>query len=157
MTSSRIPISILALLPFLLLPELAHAADGGLEAQGAYSSNGFAGGVFVNAICDLYDLVGGSLGALLTTAAVVTAVIGAAMGGFQNAKSAVLVGISAFGISSGVSVYFGTFNCGTDSRLPRLAPSSIQSGITPASSTATDVKAGGSSTDDFFDSVDDRS
>ncbi|MFN8391903.1 MAG: hypothetical protein U0136_16560 [Bdellovibrionota bacterium] len=99
----------------LLVPGAAHAADGGLDAQGAFSSDGFAGGVFVDAICDLMDLLGGSLGAMLTTAAVVTGLIGAVSGGFQHVKSAISVAVGAFAISAGLSLYFGDFGCGTGS------------------------------------------
>jgi len=93
---------------------LALAAEGGLAEQGAYQSNGFAGGIFIDAICDLYGLLGGSLGAMLTTAAIVTGLVAAAVGGFGSLRSAAVVAISCFAITSSVSVYFGTFNCGGD-------------------------------------------
>lgn len=91
---------------------MALAAEGGLAEQGAFQSNGFAGGIFIEAICDLYGLLGGSLGAMFTSAAVVTGLVAAAVGGFQSIRSAAIVAISCFAITSSVSVYFGTFNCG---------------------------------------------
>ena len=71
----------------------------------------FAGGIFQESICDLIGLMGGSLGAMLTSAAIVTALVGAAVGGFGNFRSAVMVGASSFGFAAGISVYFGNFNC----------------------------------------------
>ncbi len=93
----------------LTLPAIAGAQT--LDEVGAYQSNGFGGGIFVSAICDLYGLIGGSLGAMLTSAALFTGLVAAAVGGFQSVRSAVMVAVGSFAMSSGVSLYFGTFNC----------------------------------------------
>ena len=97
-------------LALILLPAVAFA--GGLDDAGAYQSGGFAGGIFVEAICDLYSLVGGQMGAMMTSAALCTGLIGAAVGGFQNMKAALATGVACFAFTSGVSLYFGSFNCG---------------------------------------------
>lgn len=95
----------------LLVPALAFGIDGDLAAQGAYESKEFAGGIFVESICDLYSLVGGTFGALLTSAALMTGLIAAAVGGFQEVRTAVMAGVASFAIASGVSIYFGRFDC----------------------------------------------
>ena len=83
----------------------------GLAEVGAYSSNGFAGGVFVRAICDMYELVQGSFGGLLMSASALCALVAAAMGNKSQFIAVIVVGVGAFALSSGVSLYFGTFNC----------------------------------------------
>jgi len=104
--------TFLGLLSILSLPSTVFAAQGGLAAQGAYSSNGFAGGIFVEAICDLTSLMGGSLGALLASSGILMALIAATVGGFSTFRSAVVAAVGAFSISAAVSIFFGTFNCG---------------------------------------------
>jgi hypothetical protein len=86
-------------------------AQESLASVGAYSSKGFADGVFVDAICDMYNLVQGSLGGLLMSASALCALVAAAMGNKSQFMAVIVVGVGAFALSSGVSLYFGTFNC----------------------------------------------
>ena len=98
-------------LSILCLPSIVLAADGGLASFGAFSSNGFAGGIFIDVICDIYDLMGGDLGALLTTASLFVAICAAAIGGMGMVRSSIVVAVASFSLSTGVSIYFGKFSC----------------------------------------------
>lgn len=88
------------------------------EELGAYSSQGlptgstgFANGAFLEAICDIFSLMGNELGGFLTAASLLVALVYAAVGGLSHTTSAVIVAISAFSLTSIVSLYFGSFTC----------------------------------------------
>lgn len=104
-------IFVLTIVVALIISAEPAFAQESLASVGAYSSNGFAGGVFVRAICDLYSLVQGSFGGLLMSASALCALVAAAMGNKSQFIAVVVVGVGAFALSSGVSLYFGTFNC----------------------------------------------
>lgn len=88
------------------------------EELGAYSSQGlaagskgFADGAFVESICDIFSLMSSGLGAFLTTASLLVALVYAAVGGLSHTTAAVIVAVSAFSLTSIVSLYFGSFAC----------------------------------------------
>lgn len=85
----------------LAVPSLAFAATGK-----------FAGGVFVEAMCDIFGLVEGDMGALLAAAGGLIAICGAAFGSLKGTPSFVVTAIGAFTLSAGVSYGFGNFDCG---------------------------------------------
>lgn len=76
------------------------------------ASAAFAGGVYINAICDIYDLMQGDLGGLLAAVAGIMALVMAAMGSLRGAAGFVVTAAAAFTISAGVSAWFGDFGCG---------------------------------------------
>ena len=86
----------------LAAPSLAFAATGQ-----------FAGGVFVEAMCDIFGLVEGDMGALLAATGGLIAICGAAFGSLRGAPSFIVTAIGAFSLSAGVSYGFGSFDCGT--------------------------------------------
>ncbi len=80
----------------------------------AFAATGkFAGGVFVEAMCDIFGLVEGDLGALLAATGGLIAICGAAFGSLRGTPSFVVTAIGAFSLSAGVSYGFGNFDCGT--------------------------------------------
>lgn len=102
----------------LLISSKTTLAQDAFEQLGAYNSQGlaagekgFADGAFVEAICDIFSLMGNELGALLTSAALLAALVYAAIGGFGQSIAAVIVAVSAFAMTSAVSLYFGVFSC----------------------------------------------
>ncbi len=82
-----------------------------LSALAQSTGGKFAGGVFVDALCDIFDLMQGDLGGLLAAAAGFVAILGGAFGSLRGAPAFIVVAGGAFTISSGVSLYFGTFQC----------------------------------------------
>lgn len=88
------------------------------EDLGAYSSqglpagsSGFADGAFLEPICDIFSLMGNEMGGFLTAAALLVALVYAAVGGLSHVTSAIVVAVSAFSLTSMVSLYFGSFAC----------------------------------------------
>ena len=78
----------------------------------AFAATGkFAGGVFVEAMCDIFGLVEGDMGALLAATGGLIAICGAAFGNLRGTPSFVVTAIGAFTISAGVSYGFGSFDC----------------------------------------------
>lgn len=92
------------LVPFLVLTIL-------LTPVYSFAAGSFAGGVFVDATCDVLWYVSGSFGAMLTSAALLGGVVGAAMGNFKLATAAVVVAISCYTMSDMVTLYFGDLGC----------------------------------------------
>lgn len=63
------------------------------------------------ASCQLMDLMGGAMGALLTAVAGVGALVGAAFGAYRAATSLITVAVSAYILPTLVSLWFGNLNC----------------------------------------------
>ncbi len=107
----------LSLFSFLFV-FLNFALADAFEELGAYSSQGLAGGsagfadgAFKEAICDIVGLMGNELGGFLTASALLMALVYAAVGGLSQTTAAVIVAVSAFSLTSIVSLYFGSFSC----------------------------------------------
>lgn len=69
--------------------------------------------VLRSSICALFHLIEGSFGGLIMTVAGIGAVVGAAFGMYRAGYSLLIVGIGAFILRSLVSLWFGTFGCGS--------------------------------------------
>lgn len=75
------------------------------------ASAAFAGGVYVDAICDIYSLMQGDLGGMLAAVAGIMALVMASLGSLRGAAGFVVTAAAAFTISAGVSAWFGDFGC----------------------------------------------
>ena len=110
-------VSILVFQPIVALAQIVDGGGGGggggggAGDYGAYSSNGFAGGVFVEAICDLMSLLTGSLGGLLTAAAFLVALAIAVTNNFKGIAAGIMVAVGCYTVASWMSFGFGQFNC----------------------------------------------
>lgn len=88
----------------------------------AFAATGkFAGGVFVEAMCDIFGLVEGDMGALLAATGGLIAICGAAFGNLRGTPSFVVTAIGAFTLSAGVSYGFGNFDCAGTAPASRTA------------------------------------
>lgn len=64
-----------------------------------------------NAICDIFDLMEGGLGALLSVAAGAGALFAMAFGAYKAGYGLIVVAAAGFVIRSFVAIFFGTFDC----------------------------------------------
>lgn len=64
------------------------------------------------AICDIFDLMEGGLGALLSVAAGVGALFAMAFGAYKAGYGLIVVAAAGFVVRSFVAIFFGTFECG---------------------------------------------
>lgn len=86
------------------------------------ASAAFAGGIFIDAICDIYSLIQGDLGGLLAASAGILAIVTAAFGSLKGAGAFVVTAIAAFTLSNGVTAWFGEFGCGESAPTRVAAP-----------------------------------
>lgn len=63
------------------------------------------------AICDIFDLMEGGLGALLSVAAGVGALFAMAFGAYKAGYGLIVVAAAGFVVRSFVAIFFGTFEC----------------------------------------------
>jgi hypothetical protein len=101
---SPIAFMITALAIDLSCAEYAFAADGWWNGN---DPGEFAGGVIRDVHCDLVELVEGSFGGMLTAVAGAMGLVYAALGNPKYSIAAVIVACGSFGMSAGISLYFG--------------------------------------------------
>jgi len=63
------------------------------------------------AICELYKLMQGSFGGLLTAVSGAGAIIAGAYGQYKAGFGLITVSVGSYGMDTFVSIYFGTFTC----------------------------------------------
>ena len=90
-----------------LNPRLLAAAGEGTEG------GGFNTDVIEWAICEIFALMQGPLGGLLTAVAGAGAIVASAFGAYRAGFSLIVVAITSYAIQTLVAIYFGYFNCGS--------------------------------------------
>lgn len=117
------PLLLLVLLLNIVLPTLtlAQGVDASSLIDNAANAltgdgNGGAATTFDDtevrrAICDLYALIQGSYGALLVTAAGISAIIASAFGAYRSGITLIVVALGGFILPSLVSLWFGQVDC----------------------------------------------
>lgn len=74
----------------------------------------FGGGIFTDALCDLYELLQGSMGAFFFSSALLVGIAAAAMGHLSQIKAALIVGVACLSVNATVSMHsaFDYLECG---------------------------------------------
>ena len=109
----------------LLLAQSAFATQAAEPWPGAYTSEAFADGAIREVFCDILGLVEGQFGALLASAAGVTAIAYAAFGQRGHASSAIITAVGAASIAAGISLYFGDFGCSGGEQVARTVSAEV--------------------------------
>ena len=77
----------------------------------AFAAGSFAGGVFVEATCDVLYYMSGGLGAMLTAASVLLGISAAAMGDLRLITAAICVALGSYTMGDVVEFFFGDLGC----------------------------------------------
>ncbi len=101
---SPLALMITALAIDFAMGDCAHAADGWWNEN---DPGEFAGGIIRDVHCDMLELVEGSFGGMLTAVAGAMGLVYAALGNPKYSVAAIGVACGCFGMSAGISIYFG--------------------------------------------------